>query len=194
METPIAHNELMSERDRKFSETVNRERGRLLAFIRRWVPEPGDAEDIVQDVFYELLESYRLPRPVEQVGAWLFRVARNRITDRFRKRRREEPLDEADLDEEVQRGFITQLLPDTDSGPEAAYAREVVIEALLDAIGDLPPDQQQILIAHERDGRSFREMAEESGVPINTLLSRKRYAVQALRRRLQYLYDELNTE
>lgn len=200
METTIAHNELMSERDRKFNEAVNHERGRLLAFIRRWVPEPGDAEDIVQDVFYELLESYRLPRQVEQVGAWLYRVARNRIIDRFRKLRREEPLVEAQLDDEaqledgVQQGFVAQMNPDAETGPETEYDGEVVMEALLDAIGELPPEQREIFIAHELEGRSFRELAEESGVAVNTLLSRKHYAVQTLRRRLQYLYDEFNTK
>ena len=157
-----------------FEETVKRESGRLRNFIRKRVPDPSDAEDILQDVFYELLES---AKPIEQVTAWLFRVASNRIIDRFRKQKH-------------QTLSIDDLLPSPDGGPESDYARSVLIDELTVALGELPKEQRDVFIAHEIDGKSFKEMAEESGVSVNTLLSRKHYAVLHLRRRLQEIYEE----
>ncbi|MEJ2061284.1 MAG: sigma-70 family RNA polymerase sigma factor [Gammaproteobacteria bacterium] len=182
----------MTERDENIARTVTRERVRLLNFIRRRVPEPGDAEDILQDVFYELVEAYRLPEPIEQVGAWLFRVARNRIIDRFRRRKPEQSLsDPAFGDDELSMALLDELLPDT--GPEAAYAREVVLEELYAALDELPEDQRAVFIAHELEGRSFKQLAAETGLSVNTLLSRKRYAVLYLRQCLQVIHDELST-
>lgn len=157
-----------------FEETVKRESGRLRNFIRKRVPDPSDAEDILQDVFYELLDS---AKPIEQVTAWLFRVASNRIIDRFRKQKH-------------QTLSIDDLLPSRDGGPESDYARSVLIDELTVALGELPKEQRDVFIAHEIDGKSFKEMAEESGVSVNTLLSRKHYAVLHLRRRLQEIYEE----
>ena len=157
-----------------FEETVKRESGRLRNFIRKRVPDPSDAEDILQDVFYELLDS---AKPIEQVTAWLFRVASNRIIDRFRKQKH-------------QTLSIDDLLPSRDGGPESDYARSVLIDELTVALGELPKEQREVFIAHEIDGKSFKEMAEESGVSVNTLLSRKHYAVLHLRRRLQEIYEE----
>jgi RNA polymerase sigma factor (sigma-70 family) len=188
MDTTLAYNALMAEQDKRIAETVSRERGRLGNFIRQRVPNAGEAEDILQDVFYEFVEAYRLPEPIEQVGAWLFRVARNRIIDRFRKKK-EEALPEmlGDADEGT---WLDEALPSADAGPEAAYARQVLMEELYAALDELPGDQRSIFIAHELNGRSFRELAAESGVGVNTLLARKRYAVRHLRARLQLIYDE----
>ena len=181
----------MIERDTDITATVLRERTKLGNFIRRRVHDQGDAEDILQDVFHEFVQAYRLPAPIEQVSAWLFRVARNRIIDRFRKRR-EQPL--ADLvDAAVDVEYRLDLaLPATDAGPEALYARSVLLEALQDALNELPADQRDVFVAHELEGRSFKELASESGVGVNTLLARKRYAVLHLRVRLQAVYDELD--
>ena len=181
---------VMSERDKDITKTIARERGRLLNFIRQRVPEPGEAEDILQDVFYELLASYRLPRPIEQVGAWLFRVARNRIIDRFRRKKPDASLSETVPGDDASMSLLEELLPADDAGPEAAYARATLIEELLAALEELPEEQRAVFIAHELDGRSFRELAEEYGVNQNTLLARKRYAVLHLRRRLQAIHDE----
>jgi RNA polymerase sigma factor (sigma-70 family) len=169
---------LTAEQDRRISETVERERGRLRNFIRKRVPDARDAEDILQDVFYELVEAYRLMEPLEQVTAWLFRVASNRIIDRFRKKRPEESLG------------LEDLLPSPDAGPEAAYARSVLLDELDAALDELPQAQREVFIAHELQGRSFKELAEESAVSVNTLLSRKHYAVLHLRKRLQEIYEE----
>src|SRR6266480_2037477 len=155
-------------------ETFQRETGRLRSFIRKRVPDPSDAEDILQDVFYELIDS---TKPIEKVTAWLFRVARNRIIDRFRKKK-QEPLS------------VDDLLPSRDGGPDADYARSVLIDELAAALEELPKEQREIFIAHEIDGRSFKEMSEATGVTVNTLLSRKHYAVLHLRRRLQEIYEE----
>lgn len=184
---------LMAEQNRSIAETVAQERGRLGSFIRQRVPDPGEAEDILQDVFFELVEAYRLPAPIEQVGAWLFRVARNRIIDRFRKKR-EEPLPQArEGMEEGEDGYwLAQALPSPESGPEAAYARAVLLEAISTALDELPERQRDVFIAHELDGRSFKDLAAESGANINTLLGWKRQAVLHLRSRLQPLYDELS--
>ncbi len=190
MDTTLTYNALMAEQDKRIAETVSRERGRLRNFIRRRVPDASEAEDIMQDVFYEFVAAYRLPESIEQVGAWLFRVARNRIIDRFRKKK-EEPLPEM-LGEGDDGTWLDEVLPSADAGPEAAYARSVLLEELYAALADLPEDQRAVFIAHELDGRSFKELAAESGVVVSTLLARKRYAVMHLRARLQTIYDEFN--
>lgn len=190
MDTTLNPDALMREQNNQIAETVIRERGRLSSFIRRRVADPADAEDILQDVFYAFVEAYRLPDPLEQVGAWLFRVARNRIIDRFR-RKRAEPLVDAPsgTDEEP---WLETVLPSPDAGPEAAYARKVLLEELYAALDELPEQQRAVFIAHEVEGRSFTTLAAESGVPLNTLLARKRYAVLHLRSRLQTIYDEID--
>jgi len=178
------------EQNKTLSETIRRETKRLQNFIRRRVPDPGDAEDILQDVFYELTEAYRLMQPIEHMGAWLFRVARNRITDLFRKKKREF-LEDAIADAERGDGLtLEELLPSPDAGPEAEYARTVLLEEIDEALDELPEEQQAVFVAHEIEGRSFKEIAAETGVSVNTLLSRKRYAVLHLRERLQEIYDE----
>jgi RNA polymerase sigma factor (sigma-70 family) len=178
----------MADNDKLITETVLRERPRLRSFLRNRLPDPGDAEDILQDVFHELVEASRLPEPIEQVGAWLFRVARNRLIDRFRKKK-EEPLPTF---EEDHGAALDNLLPSPDAGPEAAYARSVLLAELHDALADLPPEQRDVFIAHELEQRSFKELSADSGVSVNTLLARKRYAVLHLRRHLQTIYDEFD--
>jgi RNA polymerase sigma factor (sigma-70 family) len=179
------------EQDQRISEVVTREQSRLRNFIRRRVPDPRDAEDILQDVFYELVEANRLLMPIEHVTGWLFRVARNRITDLFRKKKTESFSDNAVAGEDDERLQLEDLLPSPDAGPEALYARNVLLDELELAVGELPEEQRQVFVAHELDGRSFKEMAAETGVSVNTLLSRKRYAVLHLRARLQSMYNEL---
>ena len=179
------------EQDRRISEVVKREQSRLRDFIRRRVPDPRDAEDILQDVFFELVEANRLLMPIEHVTGWLFRVARNRITDLFRRKKPESVGDGAVEHEDDERLPWADLLPSPDAGPEALYARNVLLDELELAVDELPEEQRQVFVAHELEGRSFKEMAAESGVSVNTLLSRKRYAVLHLRERLQSLYDEL---
>lgn len=184
--TPLT---VMSDSD--ITATVLRERARLGNFIRRRVPDQMDAEDILQDVFHEFIEAYRLPEAIEQVGAWLFQVARNRIVDRFRKKR-EQPLAEgAEVDDGENESHLDLALPAPDAGPEAAYARSVLLQALQHAIDELPENQREVFVAHELEGCSFKDMAARSGVAMNTLLARKRYAVLHLRARLQTVYDEL---
>ena len=178
------------EQDRQISETVDQQRSRLRIFISRRVADPSDVEDILQEVFFELVEAYRLMKPVETAGAWLFRVARNRIIDRFRKKK---PATMAELNLESEEGellSIDELLPSPDGGPEAAYARTLLIEELEAALDELPEEQRRVFIEHEIEGRSFKDLAAETGVSINTLLSRKRYAVLHLRQRLQSLHRE----
>ena len=172
------------EADLRISEVVKREQSRLARFIRRRVPDARDAEDILQDVFYELVEANRLLMPIDHVTGWMYRVARNRITDLFRKKKPESFSD----DEELR---LEELLPSPDAGPDALYVRHVLMEELQLAMNELPADQRAVFVAHEIEGRSFREMAEETGVSVNTLLSRKRYAVLHLRERLQRIHDEL---
>jgi len=181
----------MAEQDQRISETVNREHARLRNFIRRRVPDPRDAEDILQDVFYKLVEANRLLMPIEHVTGWLFRVARNSITDLFRKKKPENLSDTAvaDEDELLQ---LEDLLPSPDAGPEALYARSLLLDQLELAIAELPEEQREVFVAHELEGRSFKELSAESGVNVNTLLSRKRYAVLQLRERLQNFYDEFS--
>jgi RNA polymerase sigma factor (sigma-70 family) len=174
--------QLVAGRDRPITETFARQRARLRNFIRRRVGNPADAEDILQDVFYELVEA---TAPIEQVGAWLFTVARHRITDLFR-RKKAEALDAFDADD----GDLYDLLPTDEAGPEAAYARRLLLEELDAALDELPAEQRAIFVAHELEGRTFKALARESGVPLNTLLARKRYAVLHLRRRLQAIHDE----
>jgi RNA polymerase sigma factor (sigma-70 family) len=180
----------MIEQDRRISEIVAGERSRLRNFIRRRVPDPSDAEDIVQEVFYELVEANRLLMPIEHVTGWLFRVARNRITDLFRKKKPEIFSNAAVVDEDGELLRIEDLLPSPDAGPEALYFRNVLLDELEFALGELPGEQREVFVAHELEGRSFKEMAAETGVSVNTLLSRKRYAVLHLRERLQSVYDE----
>ncbi len=183
----------MVEQDQRISETVSREQSRLRSFIRRRVADPGDAEDILQDVFYELVESYRMMKPVEQVTAWLFRVARNRITDLFRRRAREALRNEpVRVTEDGEVLLLEELLPSPDAGPDAAYARSVLLEELDDALDELPAEQREVFIAHELLGYSFKELAAQTGMSVNTLLSRKHYAILHLRERLQAIYNEFS--
>jgi RNA polymerase sigma factor (sigma-70 family) len=179
------------EQDRLVSEVVEQERSRLLRFIRRRVADPRDAEDVLQDVFFELVEANRLLMPIEHVTAWLFRVARNRITDLFRRKRPQGFGDAAAADADGERLLLDDLLPSPDAGPEALYARSLLLGELELAFDELPPEQRQVFVAHELEGRSFKEMAALTGVSVNTLLSRKRYAVLRLRERLQGVWDEL---
>jgi RNA polymerase sigma factor (sigma-70 family) len=178
------------EQDQRISEVVKREQSRLRNFIRRRVSDPRDAEDVLQDVFYELVEANRLLMPIEHVTGWLFRVARNRITDLFRKKRPESFAFAAVADEDGERLQIEDLLPSPDAGPEALYARSVLLDELEWAFDELKAEQREVFVAHELEGRSFKAMAAETGVSVNTLLSRKRYAVLHLRERLQSVYDE----
>jgi RNA polymerase sigma factor (sigma-70 family) len=181
------------DQDRRISEIFTREQFRLRSFIRRRVPDPRDAEDILQDVFYELLEANRLLMPIDHVTGWLFRVARNRITDLFRRRKPETFSDAAVVAIEDEEPLtLEDLLRSPDAGPEALYARRALLEELAVAVGELPAEQREVFVGHELEGRSFKEMSAASGVSVNTLLSRKRYAVQHLRRRLQRTYDEFS--
>ena len=181
---------MMAQQDRQISEAIEREKPRLRNFIGKRVADQSDAEDILQEVFYELVEAYRMMKPVEQVTAWLFRVARNRITDLFRSKKREassEPAVKIEDGEELQ---WEDLLPSPEAGPEAAYARSVLLEEMDAALDELPEEQREVFVAHEFLGYSFKELAEQTGVSVNTLLSRKRYAVLHLRDRLQTIYHD----
>ena len=186
----MASPQMALEQDQRISEVVKREGSRLRNFIRRRVPDPRDAEDVLQDVFYRLVEANRLLMPIDHVTGWLFRVARNRITDLFRKKTPELFSDTAVAGEEGELLQIEDLLPSPDAGPEAVYLRNVLLDELELALDELPEDQREVFIAHELEGRSFKELAAETGVSVNTLLSRKRYAVLHLRERLQSIYDE----
>jgi RNA polymerase sigma factor (sigma-70 family) len=179
----------MAENDSRISEIVAAEGSRLRAFIRRRVPDTSDVEDILQEVFYRLVEANRLLMPIEHVTGWLFRVARNRITDLFRKNE-PESFGEAIEGEDGEMLRLEDLLPSPDAGPEALYIRHVLLEEIEYALAELPDEQREIFIAHELEGRSFKELSAETGVNVNTLLSRKRYAVLHLRERLQAIYDE----
>ncbi|HEF5870216.1 TPA: sigma-70 family RNA polymerase sigma factor [Burkholderia cenocepacia] len=192
MEPPLT-SQPMTDADRDITATVMRERTRLGNFIRRRIRDPDDAEDVLQDVLHEFVQAYRLPAPIEQASAWLFRAARNRIVDRFRKKKEQPLTDLLDADDEADSEYRLDLaLPAHDAGPEALYARTLLLKALQDALDELPANQREVFIAHELDGLSFREMAAQSGVTLNTLLARKRYAVLHLRARLQPIYDELD--
>ena len=184
----------MTDKDRRIAETIQREQGRLRSFIRRRVPEI-DVEDVLQDVFFELVEAYRLMKPIEQAGAWLFQVARNRIIDGFRKKKPSMSLSQTvpatrEDEEPGGAGSLEDLLPSPDAGPEAVYARAVLLDEIEAALGELPEEQRFVFVAHELEGRSFRELVSETGVSMNTLLSRKHYAVLHLRQRLRDIYDE----
>src|SRR5947207_12780251 len=181
---------VMNEQDRQISEIVAAERTRLGNFIRRRVPDPADAEDILQEVFYKLVEANRLLMPIDHVTGWLFRVARNRITDLFRKKKPEAFSDRMVEDEDNELVQIEDLLPSPDAGPEALYVRSVLIDELELALDELPDEQREVFIAHALEGRTFKELAAESGVNINTLLARKRYAALHLRERLQSIHGE----
>jgi RNA polymerase sigma factor (sigma-70 family) len=182
---------VMAEQDQRLTETIGREQGRLRNFIRRRVADEADAEDILQDVFYELIEAYRLMKPIEQAGAWLFRVARNRIIDAFRKKKPEAfPAEKVPDAENGESLSLEELLPSPDAGPEAAYARSILLGALDAALDELPAEQREVFLAHEFEGLSFKEISAETGVSVNTLLSRKHHAVVHLRRQLQSIYDD----
>ena len=178
------------EQDQRIAGAVKREQNRLRNFIRRRVPDPRDAEDILQDVFYELVEANRLLMPIDHLTGWLFRVARNRITDLFRKKKPESFGDTAATDEDDEPLLLADLLPSSDAGPEALYARSVLLAEIELALDELPEEQREVFVWHELEGRGFKEMAAEAGVSVNTLLSRKRYAVLHLRERLQRIYDD----
>jgi RNA polymerase sigma factor (sigma-70 family) len=183
----------MTEQDQKISEAIARDGTRLRNFIRRRVADRGEAEDILQDVFYELVEAYRMMKPVEQVTAWLFRVARNRIIDLFRRKKREGlRTEQAMVSESGEALLLEELLPSLDAGPDSAYARNILAHALEDALDELPAEQREVFVAHELMGYSFKELAEEYGVGVNTLLSRKHYAVKHLRERLREIYQEFS--
>ncbi len=190
MEDAASLERMALERDQRIAEVVEREQSRLRRFIRRRVRDPRDAEDILQDVFYALVEANRLLMPIEHVTGWLFRVARNRITDLFRKKKPESFSDAAVAAEDDEPLQLGDLLPSPDAGPEALYARNVLLDELELAVDELPEEQREVFVAHELEGRSFKQMAAATGLNVNTLLSRKRYAVLHLRERLQAIYEE----
>jgi RNA polymerase sigma factor (sigma-70 family) len=181
---------MMAQQDQQISEAIEREKPRLRNFIRKRVPDQRDAEDILQEVFYELVEAYRMMKPVEQVTAWLFRVARNRITDLFRSKKREASREPAVRTADGEEFRWEDLLPSPDAGPDAAYARSVLMEEMDDALDELPEEQREVFIAHEILGYSFKELSDQTGVSVSTLLSRKHYAVLHLRQRLQAIYED----
>lgn len=172
-----------AEQDQRLSWAFEQERRRLLAFIRRRIPGEIDAEDLLQDVFYELVAAYRMMKPVAHAGAWMMQVARNRITDLFRRGNKQVMEDEGER-------TLLDLLPSPDAGPDALYARNVLLAEIEMALGELPPSQREVFLAHEIEGRSFADISAETGVSVATLLSRKHYAVKRLRSRLQRIYDE----
>ncbi|MBB5343010.1 RNA polymerase sigma factor [Tunturibacter empetritectus] len=186
--TEVPGNWSIIEQDRLISQALERDRPRLRSFIRKHVADTGEAEDILQDVFYELLEAYRLMKPVEHVTAWLFRVARNRMVDLFRRNKPTSLNSPASVEEDG--GTLEDLLPSADAGPEAVYARSLLLEALEEALEELPEAQREVFIAHELQGQSFKEISAETGLSVNTLLSRKHYAVTHLRQRLQLIYED----
>src|SRR5271170_6176572 len=190
MKDAVSLERMAIEQDHRISDVVKAEQPRLRNFIRRRVPDPGDVDDILQDVFYELVEANRLLMPIEHVTGWLFRVARNRIVDLFRKKRPESFSESTSVDENGERLQLEDLLPSPDAGPDALYARNLLLDEFELAIDELPEQQREVFVAHEMEGRSFKEMAADTGVSVNTLLSRKRYAVLYLRERLQRIYEE----
>jgi RNA polymerase sigma factor (sigma-70 family) len=184
----IPSNWTITEQDRLISQAVERDQPRLRNFIRKHVADTGEAEDILQDVFYELLEAYRLMKPVEHVTAWLFRVARNRMVDLFRRKKPTSLNNPVSAEEEGD--TLEDLLPSADAGPEAIYARSLLLDALEEALEELPQAQREVFVAHELMGQSFKEMSAETGLSVNTLLSRKHYAITHLRERLQLIYED----
>jgi RNA polymerase sigma factor (sigma-70 family) len=183
-------NQWMIDQDQRISEAIARDEPRLRNFIRRRVADASEAEDILQDVFYELVEAYRMMKPVEQVTAWMFRVARNRIIDLFRRKPREAARTEPESQSGGEAQTLEELLPSPDADPDSAYVRKMLLEELEDALEELPEEQREAFVGHELMGYSFKEMAEQTGVGVNTLLSRKHYAVQHLRERLQAIHDQ----
>jgi len=181
------------EQDRRIVAALERERPRLIHWLRRQMADPGDVEDVLQDVFYELVAAYRLLQPVEQAGAWLFRVARNRLVDRWRKKKPVALAEQGVVTDEGERLGLAELLPSAEAGPDAAYARSVLVEELEEALAELPAAQREVFLAHEVEGLSFKEIAARTGVGVNTLLSRKHAAVLQLRERLQAVYEEFLT-
>jgi RNA polymerase sigma factor (sigma-70 family) len=188
MDEALEHG-LMKQQDQRLSDSIKRNYAALRAFIRKRVADQSDAEDILQDVFSELVEAYRMMQPLEQVTAWLYRVARNRIVDLFRRRARERTA-ETIVNDEGEELSLEELLPSPDAGPDATYARNVLLEAVDEALDELPAEQRDVFVAHELMGYSFKEIAEQTGVSVNTLLSRKHYAVLNLRERLEPFYEE----
>jgi len=190
MDEALSKHWMMAQQDRQISEAIEREKPRLRNFIGKRVADQSEAEDILQEVFYELVEAYRMMRPVKQVTAWMFRVARNRITDLFRSKKREASSEPAVNIEDGGQLQWEDLLPSPEAGPEAAYARSVLLEEMDAALDELPEEQREVFVAHEFLGYSFKELAEQTGVSVNTLLSRKRYALLHLRDRLQTIYHD----
>ncbi len=182
--------QITAEQDQLITQAMERDGSRLRNYIRKRVVDLDATEDILQEVFSELVEAYRLVKPIEQVSAWLFRVAKNRIIDRFRGKKLESLSEAAYGGEDEDAVLLVDLLPSLESGPEAAYANGVLLDELDEALDELPEEQRSVFIKHELEGYSFKDLAAESGVSVNTLLSRKRYAVLYLRRRLQLIYDE----
>ncbi len=193
MREALSRDEMVDEQNQRIAETIAREQARLRNFIRRRVPDRGDAEDVLQDVFSELVQAYRLMKPIEQAGAWLYRVARNRITDLFRKKKPEALADQIVFAADGEALTLEDLLPSKEGGPEEAYLRAVLIEEFEEALDELPEEQREVFVAHEFEGRSFAEIAAETGASVNTLLSRKHYAVLHLRQRLESIYEEFGT-
>lgn len=188
---PVLTLDFASAPDQPLSDAIQREQVRLRRFIRKRVVDPRDAEDILQDVFYEFVEMARLAKPVEKASAWLFQVARNRITDLFRKRSFESlTAASATATADGESLPLEDLLPSPDAGPEAAYARAVLMEELDAALDELPDEQREVFIAHELEGLSFKQLAAQTGVSRNALRLRKHYAITRLRRRLQFIHDE----
>ena len=192
MKETLALDRLQREQDRRISETVEREQTRLRNFIRRRVADQRDAEDILQEVFYEFVEAYRLMKPIEQVSGWLFRVARNRIIDLFRRRKPGSLSDPVTVGDDGEELLLQDLIPSRELGPDAAYARSVLLSELDDALDELPDQQREVFIAHEVEGRSFKDLSAETGVSVNTLIARKHRAVVHLRQRLEAIHDEFS--
>jgi RNA polymerase sigma factor (sigma-70 family) len=191
MDEALRRQWLMAQADQRISDAVTRDYAGLRKFIRQRVADAGDAEDILQDVFYELVEAYRMMKPIEQVTAWMFRVARNRITDLFRRKRREEQRKApSPVTEEGAVLRLEEFLPSAAAGPDAEYLRGVLLEELDSALDELPEEQREVFVAHELMGYSFNEISAQTGVSVNTLGSRKHYAVLQLRKRLRAIYDE----
>jgi RNA polymerase sigma factor (sigma-70 family) len=189
METPERITR-MNDEDPRLSEILAEDRARLRDFIRQRVPNEADAEDLLQEVFYEAILAYRLMEPIERWSSWMFRVARNRIIDRFRSKRpagMESASSITSVDGD--RLFLEDVLPSLEAGPDAAYARSVLMEELEEAIDALPEAQREVFVAHEIEGESMNDIARRTGVSLNTVLSRKHYAVKALRRQLKTIHD-----
>ncbi len=185
---------MTSKQDEQVGEVLERERSRLRGWIRRRLADPSEVEDIVQDVFFEFVQADQLLSPIEDVGAWLYRVARNRITDWFRKKKPESLADQVIASNAGEPLALEDLLPSPDAGPDAMYARGILIEELANSLETLPAEQREVFVAHEIEGLSFQQISALTGVSVNTLISRKRYAVLQLRRRLQFIYEEFGDQ